>query len=213
MHLAVLNSKVLRNHEGEEFWLNRPIDNLSQRDIRFTILNYDWTELDLADLTSAAVSHLKGGFYSGVVHGDIHGRNILIVDRLPVFIDFALSGPGHPLVDLIRLDAVVRSATLRMLLDKRSMHEVFYSLYIEGVSSEEILRRYPIIDASPLAALAIRTSAKIRSVSLEVAEAHGLGVTHYLAMQCVVAAHVLANRNLGSGIERLDGERGWICTA
>ena len=121
----------------------------------------------------------------------------------PVFIDFAWSGPGHPLVDLGRLDAVVRSTAMRMLSDKRSMQEVVQAIYIDGTPADAVLAAHRAIAASPSASLAVRTAAKIRQSALVVAQVHSLGLPDFLAMTSVVAAHVLAIRHSGSGIERL----------
>lgn len=114
-----------------------------------------------------------------------------------------MSGPGHPLVDLSRLDAVVRSVAMRMVLDKHSMHDLFRALYVDGTEAEAILVQHPAVAASPLAALSVRTSARIRAAALAVATVHGLGLPDFLAMTCVVSAHVLVTRNPGLGVERL----------
>jgi hypothetical protein len=130
-------------------------------------------------------------------------RNILVVDRIPVFIDFALSGPGHPLEDLVRLDAAVRSLAMRMLIDEHSMRDVMAELYVEGLAADKVLGSHPELAASPMTSLAIRTAAKVRETALKVAESHSLGLPDLLAMVCVVSGHVLVARNPGSGIERV----------
>jgi hypothetical protein len=201
--LANLNSRLNNGSTADDFWLHWPIRDLAARGIDFIILDHDWQPITLWSLVQEAMSRLQPDLARGVVHGDIHGRNILLLDRLPAFIDFAWSGPGHPLVDLARLDAVVRSAAMRMVLDKRSMHDIFRAIYIDGTGAEAILAQHPAIAASPLATLAIRTSAKIREAALTVARAHTLALPHFLAMTCVVSAHVLVTRTPGSGIERL----------
>lgn len=201
--LMNLNSRFNNGSAADEFWLHWPIRDLAARGIDFTILDHDWQPIMLWSLVQDAMSRLQPDLARGLVHGDIHGRNILLLDRLPAFIDFALSGPGHPLVDLVRLDAVVRSAAMRMVLDKRSMHDILQAIYIDGTGAEAILVQHSAIAASPLATLAVRTSAKIREAALAVARAHTLGLPDFLAMTCVVSAHVLVTRNPGSGIERL----------
>jgi hypothetical protein len=157
----------------------------------------------MSKLVESALGRLEPHLARAVVHGDIHGRNILLLDRLPVFIDFAWSGPGHPLVDLVRLDAVVRSTAMRMLSNKQSMQEVVQAIYIDGASADAVLADHPAIAASPLTSLAVHTAAKIRQSALSVGQAYSLGLPDFLAMTCVVAAHVLAVRNSGSAIERL----------
>jgi hypothetical protein len=201
--LANLNSLPGSGAGGEEFWLDWPVENLAKRGIDFTLVDDNWRTLGLKELVQEAMSCLRPNLVRGVVHGDIHGRNILLRDRLPVFIDFASSGPGHPLVDLVRLDAVVRAAAMRMLLDKQSMRNIIRAIYIDGTAADPILSEHSVIAASPLAALAVRTAAKVREKATGVMKEHGLGLSDFWAMNCVVAAHVLANRSPGSGIERL----------
>ncbi|HVT87721.1 MAG TPA: phosphotransferase [Tepidisphaeraceae bacterium] len=201
--LTTLNSLSNDGATADEFWLHWPIRDLASRGIDSTILDHDWQPIMLWSLVQDAMSRLQPDLARGLVHGDIHGRNILLLDRLPAFIDFAWSGPGHPLVDLVRLDAVVRSVAMRMVLDERTMHDIFRAIYIDGTGAETILGQHAAIAVSPLAALAVRTAAKIREAALIVASAHSLGLPDFLAMTCVVSAHVLVTRSPGSGIERL----------
>src|SRR5262249_5390380 len=156
-----------------------------------------------SEIVAKSVAILEPNLARGVIHGDIHGRNILLLDRIPAFIDFALSGPGHPLEDLVRLDAVVRSAAMRLLVDERTMGEIIQAIYIDGTTAEAILEDHPLLAASPLAGLAVRTAVKVREAALKVAEAHSLGLPDLLAMMCVVAGHVLVAHNPCSGVERV----------
>ena len=201
--LVKLNSRASDGISSDEFWIDWPARDLAARGIEISILDQSWRPMAMADLVSAAMATLGPGMHKGVVHGDIHGRNILIVDRLPAFIDFAWSGPGHPLVDIVRLDAAVRTAAMRMILDKRSMHDAIHAIYVDGVDAESVLAQHATIAASPSASLAIRTAVKCRAGALAVAGAHSLGPADFLAMTCVVSAFVLTMRQPGSGIERL----------
>lgn len=201
--LAALNSRQSSVWQSDEFWLNWPVRDLAERGIDITILNQGWETLQLSTLTEKAMSRLRPNLTRGVIHGDIHGRNILLLDRLPAFIDFRWSGPGHPLVDLVRLDAAVRMIAMRMALPKQSMFHVFESIYVDGQAAELVLADHSALAASPLTALAIRVAARIRQAAMEVAKAHSLDVVDFWAMICVVAGHVLSVRHPGSGIERL----------
>lgn len=201
--LGALNSRKSGGSEPDEFWLDWPVSNLAARGIEITLVDRDWQSITLAELIEKAMSCLRPHLAPAVVHGDVHGRNILLLDRTPAFIDFAWSGPGHPLVDLVRLDAEVRRVAMRMSVDKQSLFDTFNEMYVEGAGADRILREHPEIAASPLAALAVKTTVSVREVALEVAKAHSLGLRDYLAMTCVVAGNVLVDRNPGSGIERL----------
>jgi hypothetical protein len=201
--LTTLNSRMNNGAIADEFWLHWPMRDLAVRGIDCTILDHDWQPMTLSSLVQCAMSRLQPALARGLVHGDIHGRNILLLDRLPAFVDFAWSGPGHPLVDLVRLDAVVRTAAMRMVVDERSMHDIFRAVYIDGTGADTILADNAAVAASPLASLAIRTAAKTREAAMTVATAHSLGLPDFLAMTCVVSAFVLMTRSPGSGTERL----------
>jgi hypothetical protein len=201
--LVVLNSRPARDSNPNEFWLDAPIRQLAARGIDITVVDPSWRSIELSELIQQAMLIIQPHVGRGVIHGDIHGRNILLLDRIPAFIDFALSGPGHPLEDLARLDAVVRLSAMRMLLDDRSMQEIIKAIYIDGSPAEAILGEYPPFEASPLAKLAIRTATKVRQAALSVAEAHSLRLRDFLAMSCVVASYVLAVQNPGAATERL----------
>lgn len=185
-----------------EPWLHWPLRDLGASGILLQLRDGDGQPIDLLAITQAAVARLLPLAGRAVVHGDIHGRNILLIDRLPAFIDYASSGPGHPLEDLARLDAAVRSAAFRALLDERELAGLFGSIYINGESADVVLSRYPTVTASAACRLAIRCASRIRACALEVAAAHGAGVADYLAMVTVVSGYVLAHRSPASLVER-----------
>jgi hypothetical protein len=201
--LVTLNSQSNSTSEPTRFWLHWPISAIAEKGIDYEIIDQDWQPLSLSELVTKALSILEPNLARGVIHGDIHGRNILLLDRSPAFIDFALSGPGHPLEDLVRLDSVVRSTAMRMLVDEHTMREIMKAIHIDGATAEAILQDHPVIAASPLAGLSVRTAVKVREAALKVAEAHSLGLPDLLAMMCVVAGHVLVAHNPCSGVERL----------
>ena len=201
--LVNLNSKPSLAAGPNRFWLHWPICAIAEHGIDVEIIDHNWQPMKLSEIVTKAMSILEPSLVRGVIHGDIHGRNILLLDRIPAFIDFALSGPGHPLEDLVRLDSVVRSAAMRMLVDERTMWEIFQAIYIDGSTASAILAEHPVLAASPLVGLAIRTAIKVREAALKVAEAHSLGLPDLLAMICVVAGHVLVAHNPCSGVERV----------
>lgn len=203
-YLVALNSRQSgRQKPDSDFWLHWPISALAERGIEFTIVDKNWQSFSLSELVQKAFKCLTPNLSQGVIHGDVHGRNILLLDRTPAFIDFAWSGPGHPLTDLCRLDSAVRTASLRMLLNKQSMTDLVKAIYVDGVGAVSILAAHPAVVASPLARLAIRTAVKVRSAAQTVCHEHGLSISEFYAMQCIVSAYLLANHYPGSGIERL----------
>jgi hypothetical protein len=83
------------------------------------------------------------------------------------------------------------------------MYQVFEAIYVDGQAGDQVLADHSALAASPLTALALRVAARTRQAALEVAEAHSLGLPDFVAMTCVVSAHVLTVRSPGSGVERL----------
>lgn len=199
--LTELNKKPATS-DGSEFWLNWPIRDLAKRALKHAITGIDGREYELAALTEAAVALLQPLQGRGVVHGDIHGRNVLLIDRVPAFIDYATSGPGHPLVDLVRLDATVRHISMRALCCEADLAKVFGAIHVTGSPPDDILPMIPALAASAACRLAIRSAAKTRTCGLQVADHFGCGLKEYLAMVCVVAGHILAVRTPGSVVER-----------
>src|SRR5437899_1371637 len=70
---------------------------------------------------------------------------------------------------------------MRMLVDERTMREIIQAIYINGTTAEAILEDYPVLVASPLAGLAVRTATKVREAALKVAEAHSLGLSDFVS--------------------------------
>ncbi|MGD9691418.1 MAG: phosphotransferase [Phycisphaerales bacterium] len=201
--LAELNRKVpTPGTEPGEFWLDWPLKCLGTRGILHQLRDKDGQAIDLLALTSRAVDRFRQLAGRGIVHGDINGRNLLLVDRLPAFIDYEASGPGHPLEDLVRLDATVRAAAFRSILDERELSQLFRSIYVNGETSARVLDRYPPVATSACCRLAIVCAEQIRKRVLEVAAAHGGGVEDYLAMVTIVSGFILAHRAPTSSVER-----------
>ncbi len=199
--LAELNKRTA-NGAGLQFWLDWPATGLANRSVTHEVIGHDERTFDLSSIVSRAVTYLAPLHDKGVVHGDIHGRNILLVDRLPAFIDYATSGPGNPLVDLVRLDATVRHLVMRATVGEKALAALFVALYVNGTPASDLLLTHPTLAASPSCRLALTTAAKTRACALGVAESFRGGVRDYLAMVAVVAAHMLAVRSPGSAIER-----------
>ena len=201
--LADLNAKASGGpFRANEFWLAWPIAGLAARGVKVEVENDDGGALDVATLCRAAVKILEPLLSTAVTHGDIHGRNILLIDRVPAFIDYADSGPGHPMEDLARLDATVRHAALRAAVDEASLAALLRDIYVEGVDADTAIVRHVAAAASPSCRLAIQSAVMVRSQALRVAERHGAKLRDYLAMVAVVSSYLLATRAPGSSVER-----------
>jgi Ser/Thr protein kinase RdoA (MazF antagonist) len=199
--LAELNQRTT-SEVGYEFWLHWPATGLAARSISHELTGHDEVVFDLASIVKVAVDGLASLHDKGIVHGDIHGRNILLVDRLPAFIDFDMSGPGNPLVDLVRLDATVRHLAMRATFGEKALAALYVALYVDGTPAADLLARLPTLAASPACTLALNVAEKARTCALAVAESFGHGRREYLSMVAVIAAYMLTLRSPGSVVER-----------
>lgn len=185
-----------------EFWLHWPLKGLCEKGAGFVLKDFRGSEVDLWKATEDAVSRMMSLNGMARVHGDIHGRNVLLVDRMPAFIDYAASGPGNPLEDLARLDAAVRISALRAHLSEVDLAKAFVALYVDGEGDGDVFGRFPVLASSHLSRLAIKCAVKIRLCAMEVAAFHGCGLDEYLDMVLIVSGHVIANRSMASVVER-----------
>lgn len=198
--LAALNCRKAEG-QGKPFWLDWPAKGLAERGVTFTVSKSGSSPVNLAEVCHIAMKKLAPFMDKGVVHGDIHARNVLLVDGAPAFIDYTYSGPGNPLVDLVRLDACVRSIAMRAWLDEPELITLLKSIYVEGLPAEAVISGVGG-QVSASSRLAVFCAATVRSKAIEVAAAHGAGVPEYLAMVAVVSAYLISVRSPASAVER-----------
>lgn len=211
---ALLNFAVVGLHElnarprpataPAQFWLDWPVRSLAKRSVSYEIESPDGAQFRLEEIVQKAVERVARLDGTVCVHGDVHSRNILVRDRLPVFIDFCNSSAGHPCLDMARLDGVVRVSLFRMTRSERHVSRLFRDLYCDGDSFEVLMTRYPDLVSSTLSKtwLGFATSARDKAVGL--ATKMGGDKADFLAMTAIVAAHLLVKefRTGSAGTER-----------
>jgi hypothetical protein len=199
--LARLNARPA-NESGAEAWLHWPTMNFARRNISIHVTDTGRRRMLVMDVVRAAMLRVEVLQHKAIVHGDVHGRNVLIRDRTPVFIDFADSGPGHPCLDLARLDGTVRTSLFRAVDDEAECTRFCERLYCDGSSASELESEFPEI-ANPLGNLLwMRSAVQLREAAISVAKEHGGGLADFLAMTVVVSSYLLMHLVPGSGIER-----------
>lgn len=138
-----------------------------------------------------------------VVHGDVHLGNLLVRDdREPYFIDYALSGPGHPCFDLVRFESALAFRCMRMTSDEARIAEMTETVAKEDVGADAIFHVFPDLASSAVNRLAIRASVLCRDACMAIMRPFGGTLLDYLAVRYVVACQSLTLPECQTGIVR-----------
>jgi hypothetical protein len=187
---------------GDQQWLHWPAENLRAQGIICSLTPDGRNPVAAADVVAAAASRVERLHNKAVTHGDIHSRNVLLVDRSPAFVDFAQSGPGHPVYDLTCLDAAVRIHAMRFGASEHDLARLYYDIYVRGIGEADLHDGYPAVFSSALSGLSVATACRARAVGLRVLKHYGGGLSDYVAMVGVVSGYLLSYLAPQSGIER-----------
>ena len=96
-----------------------------------------------------------------IVHGDVHLRNVLVRDgREPFLIDYALAGPGHPCLDLVRFESALMFHFFRMTESECAVRELI-AAGGDAATVDELYDRFPGMCQSLGNRLAIRAAVGI----------------------------------------------------
>ena len=115
---------------------------------------------DPLSLRHEAVELLKGELRAvAIVHGDVHLRNVLVRDgREPFLIDYALAGPGHPCLDLVRFESALMFHFFRMTESECAVRELLIAAGGDAATVDELYDRFPGMCQSLGNRLAIRAA-------------------------------------------------------
>jgi hypothetical protein len=122
-----------------------------------------------------------------IVHGDMHLRNILV--RGPGeahLIDYAQSGPGHPAIDLVRLECALFTTVFRAFGQENLLIELQNNLNTPEKNFESLPDSFHDILHWKINHVAIRGAFMCRDAALRVLQLHGGGLVDYLAVKCLV---------------------------
>lgn len=202
--LSVLNSKKCpANGVKNSCWVKvEPLLELKKNGVEFAI-HEGGKPIDIVAMVeraSAQVEKLNG---KAICHGDVHLRNVLVrLDREPLFIDFANSGPGHPAFDLVRLEAALLYAHFRMAESEEKMVECFHSLFTTELKLDDLKKSHPTLLASKASCLAVYASIETRRVALAVLKTFGGDERDYYSMKLIVACQSLTLPGFQEGATR-----------
>lgn len=140
---------------------------------------------------------------SAIVHGDVHLGNILIRGNVESFlIDYAGSGPGHPAVDLVRLELSLFLRALKQTAEESECIEFQRMLSSENGGYDALSARFPRMVQSRFNEVCVQGCAAARSRAMEVLKVHGGNLKDYLATKLLVATQSLLIPNVQIGLNR-----------
>jgi len=129
---------------------------------------------------------------TAIVHGDMHLRNILVRSDIDMhLIDFAASGPGHPAVDLARLELALFLGCFRPLEEESVYVEFQKAITFELASKDELEKRFPGSFRSSINHVCLKGCVAARDQAIEALKMHGGSEKDYIA-----AKYLLAWQNL-----------------
>ncbi|NUQ75564.1 MAG: phosphotransferase [Polyangiaceae bacterium] len=174
-----------------------------RKGIQWTVVS-EWSgrsinALDQMDWADSICQQLAG---KATVHGDAHLRNILLRGVEPFFIDYALSGPGHPCFDLARLSSALIMDVARMLGDEKEFSELLSAIVVEGASYEDVSRRFSKWFSSPVNRVVFGIGVKCRAAAVSVLMKYGGGIRDYVAVKFIIACQCVGVPGLQMGTAR-----------
>jgi hypothetical protein len=124
----------------------------------------------------------------GRVHGDLHLRNVLVRGSQDVhLIDYAASGPGHPAVDLVRLELALYLGFARPLIPEEECVRFQQLLSIERLSKDDLMSEFPALHACRINRVSIAGCVAARDQAIVVVDRHGGAIDDYIAVKYLVA--------------------------
>lgn len=187
--------------EPRAFVLCEPYETLRRAGLTWKVGYLDGSG-SVFDFVDAACSRVHAMSERVIVHGDVQLRNILVRDgREPHFIDYATCGPGHPCIDLVRLESAILFYCGRMNGDEREFGAVLFDI-LAGRSEADIRQGHPLFCTSRTNRLAIYAGVACRAAALETLGLLGGNEDDWLAMKYVIACQSLFLINMQSGVVR-----------
>jgi hypothetical protein len=158
----------------------------------FQVLENNGTDWGLGDLANGARQVAEGWCRklatSAVVHGDLHLRNIVLRgDRDAHLIDYAASGPGHPAIDLVRLELALLTGWVKQFMNEGRCQDFQTRFTKDQASLVDLTAQFPELFSSRVNRVCLFGCAQARDAALNVLAAYGGGRKDYLACKYLVA--------------------------
>jgi hypothetical protein len=126
-----------------------------------------------------------------VCHGDAHARNVLIRGDQGYLIDYAYSGPGHPCVDLVRLELSLFLNHFRAFGTDADLIQMQRAFSRDRLDFDQLCRGFPQLASSASNRLCLRMCVDCRDRIAEILKVHKLDWSHYLAVKLASAWQAL----------------------
>lgn len=138
-----------------------------------------------------------------IVHGDVNLRNILVRgDRHGYLIDYANSGPGHPAVDLVRLELALYLGVFKQAGSEEECRQLQRGLSLEWDDWNDIATKYSALLRSQVNRVCIQGCVMARDAALAAVRSHGGTEVDYRAVKYLLAWQSLAVDGLQVGLAR-----------
>ena len=138
-----------------------------------------------------------------VVHGDVNLRNVLVTgDRSSFFIDYANSGPGHPVIDLVRFELALYLGVFKPFGLSTRCLELQTALTLGLVNRERLFADFPDLAHLNVNRVCLEGMILIRDAALDVVSKHGGDVRDYIATKYLVAWQSLLVEGLDVGLAK-----------
>lgn len=159
--------------------------------------------LELRSARTKAAERFQKLATSGVIHGDFHLGNVLLRgDRSAHLIDFAASGPGHPAVDLVRLEMALFTGCFLPVDTEDNYVELQRALSIDGLDLATLAERFDLANGPALNRIAIHGCVEARRRVLDVLARFDGDIDDYLAVKSLVAWQTLLLENRQTSLSR-----------
>ena len=139
---------------------------------------------------------------SGICHGDAHLGNILIDEDRGHVIDYAYSGPGHPCVDLAKLELSIFFQAFHPFGTEQSIIDLQRDLTFRLASADDLISSHGALMKSRTNSLCMQLCVSVRDAAATVLEAHDIGWEHYRAAKLLSCWQALQSPNLPQGTVR-----------
>ncbi len=200
--ISELNCLTPSNNMESKAWLGiESVEEALRRGVELSFVDSDGLPIDIFCLRTEAMQRASTMLNRASVHGDVQLRNILVRDRQPHFIDYALSGPGHPCFDLVRLESAMLFGCCRMTGDEQALSKLFLDILM-GACYDKVKAKHPALLSSVGMRLAVYTSIQCRQACVEIMEKLSGSIDDYLAVKYIVTCQNFFYPDQQAGIVR-----------
>lgn len=164
-------------------------------------------EWSLPDEVERAISKATARFNLlhplAIVHGDLHLGNVLVRgDRDPHLIDYASSGPGHPALDLVRLELALYLGFIRQFESEEHYISFQRAFSLERKNHNDLELGWPKVFQCATNRVCLHGCVAARDYALEAVHAHGGGEKDYLAAKFLVSLQNLVMHRRQTSLTR-----------